>query len=371
MGRRRAAGIGLIAPIVGIVGTLGVAILISDLYKGDLELETFALVVMVFLGSPFATYWLWRRLSGHEIRHQVVSGGNLEPRWKALLVLLIAGSLAWSLLFYIYRVYIYREAQFAAARRYEVQRRYQASEFISRGQALARQGDVEGAIIAFKEAQKLDPNIDLDLRTRYGISRPLTNTIEEHFGAVAQSLYGEHLARQGDVQRAIAAFKEAQKLNPNIDLDPLTNTIDQDPKAVKKIDLGRRLAQQGEIEEALQAYIEAEKLDPSLTSASFWNEVGWSFGLNNHAAQALIASEKAVKLAAGVDPYMLVQIRDTRGLARALTGDTKGAIEDFEAYSRSDRAPQRLKDKRQQWVDALRKGQQPFTPQLLRELRSE
>jgi tetratricopeptide (TPR) repeat protein len=433
MGRRLAAGIGLVAPVVGIVGTLGVAILITDLYQGELELEIFALVVMVFLGSPFATYWLWRRLSGREIRHHVVSGGDLEPRWKALLVLLIASFLAWSLPFYIYR-----ESHFAAERRYEVfQRGYQASEFISRGQALARQGDIEGAITAFKEAQKLDPNINLDPRRRYGIPRPLTNTIEKHPGAVAQSLYGEHLARQGDVQRAIAAFKEAQKLDPNIDLDPMTNSIDQDPKAVAemlaargkvdagqelarqgnmegaitafkeaqkfepdidldpmtnsidqdpkavaekfaargraeiKIDLGHRLTQKGETKEALQAYVDAESLDPSLTDALFWNSVGWNFGLNNQAAQALIASEKAVKLAAGRDPYTLVQIRDTRGLARALTGDTKGAIEDFEAYISSDRAPQRMKDKRQQWVDALRKGQQPFTQQLLRELRSE
>jgi hypothetical protein len=94
IGRRRAAGIGLVAPFVGIVGTFGFAILIPN---GALELEMFALMVMVLLGSPFATYWLWRRLSGREIRYHVASGGALQPRWKALLVLLIAGFLAWFL----------------------------------------------------------------------------------------------------------------------------------------------------------------------------------------------------------------------------------------------------------------------------------
>jgi tetratricopeptide (TPR) repeat protein len=205
----------------------------------------------------------------------------------------------------------------------EAQRRYEASEFVFEGQALARQGDEKGAIAAFEAALARDPAIDLD---------PETDTIDQDLKAVAQKF----------AARA---------------------------KAAEKLALGQQLAQEGNAEKALQAYVEAEKLDPSLTDSSFWNHVGWWFSLDNHAAQALIASEKAVERAAG-NPSLLSASRDTRGLARALAGDTKGAIEDFEMFIRLDMQP-RLNAQRQQWVDALRKGQQPFTPQLLKKLRSE
>jgi len=48
------------------------------------------------------------------------------------------------------------------------------------------------------------------------------------------------------------------------------------------------------------------------------------------------------------------------GLARAFTGDTQGAIEDFEAFVGSDAAPE-MEVQRREWVNALRKGQHPFT----------
>ncbi len=56
-------------------------------------------------------------------------------------------------------------------------------------------------------------------------------------------------------------------------------------------------------------------------------------------------------------------------LARALTGDVAGAIDDFEAYvawtgNDRDRA------QRQGWIDALRAGQNPFTSELLERLRN-
>ncbi len=36
----------------------------------------------------------------------------------------------------------------------------------------------------------------------------------------------------GKVQEAIAAYKEAQQLDPEIDLNPDTETIDKDPKTI-------------------------------------------------------------------------------------------------------------------------------------------
>jgi len=78
-----------------------------------------------------------------------------------------------------------------------------------------------------------------------------------------------------------------------------------------------------------------------------------------------------VRLAPEDDNYLAARSRDTRGLAKALIGDTQGAIEDFEAVIASDMTPREIKAQQQEWVGALRKGQQPFTPQLLEKLRSQ
>ncbi|BDA67787.1 WD-40 repeat protein [Calothrix sp. PCC 7716] len=63
-------------------------------------------------------------------------------------------------------------------------------------------------------------------------------------------------------------------------------------------------------------------------------------------------------------------IRNNRGLARALTGNYKGAIPDFEAYM------QEIDDKEskaqwQGWVKDLRAGKNPFTKEVLDKLRSQ
>jgi regulator of sirC expression with transglutaminase-like and TPR domain len=60
-------------------------------------------------------------------------------------------------------------------------------------------------------------------------------------------------------------------------------------------------------------------------------------------------------------------IRDSRGLARALTGNFKGAIEDFQVFIEStDDAD--VKAQRESWVKDLQAGNNPFTPEVLENL---
>ena len=65
--------------------------------------------------------------------------------------------------------------------------------------------------------------------------------------------------------------------------------------------------------------------------------------------------------------------KDSRGLARALTGKTAEAIEDFEAYVKwSDNSAH--KAQRQRWIDDLRAGKPPsaiFTKEVLKQLRNQ
>jgi regulator of sirC expression with transglutaminase-like and TPR domain len=77
----------------------------------------------------------------------------------------------------------------------------------------------------------------------------------------------------------------------------------------------------------------------------------------------MFACEKAVKLAPNNG-----DIRDSRGLARALTGDYEGAISDFEAYI-AQAKDKKIKAQRQGWVKALRAAQNPFTKEVLKKLQ--
>ena len=63
-----------------------------------------------------------------------------------------------------------------------------------------------------------------------------------------------------------------------------------------------------------------------------------------------------------------------RGLARALTGNFAGAVEDFTMYL--EWAPKNKKSEeeirlRQQWTEALKAHQNPFDAETLQKLRSQ
>lgn len=66
--------------------------------------------------------------------------------------------------------------------------------------------------------------------------------------------------------------------------------------------------------------------------------------------------------------------RDSRGVARALTGDTAGAIADFQAYvewAPNNNRPEEAIKKRREWIQALKAGRNPFDKATLKALRRE
>ncbi|MGI2904775.1 tetratricopeptide repeat protein [Tolypothrix sp. VBCCA 56010] len=137
-------------------------------------------------------------------------------------------------------------------------------------------------------------------------------------------------------------------------------------RSISKLEEGRSLATQGRIKEAVAVYKEAEKSNPAIVSALSWNELCWSGSLHNHPSDVIFACDKAVIFAPGNPQYL-----DSRGLARALTGDTQGAIEDFQAFVDGNNGSPKEKLQRQAWIDALRAGKNPFTPEELESLRNQ
>ena len=72
------------------------------------------------------------------------------------------------------------------------------------------------------------------------------------------------------------------------------------------------------------------------------------------------ACEHAVKLSYDSPPVV-----DSRGLARALTGRTTGAIADFEIFANHSDSDAQERNQRRRWIAELKAGRNPFTPDVL------
>jgi WD40 repeat protein len=176
---------------------------------------------------------------------------------------------------------------------------------------------------------------------------------------------GRTLAKEEKVEAAIAIFQRMLELDPDLDLKPRSEA--QKLAAPSILEKSRNLAIKGDIEKALAGYTEAQIFDPTLEiSASSWNALCWFGSLWGYAADVLDACDKAV----ASDPNY-AEIRDSRGLARALTGDFDGAIEDFQVFVDWWATNEEEKAQRQRWIEALRAGEIPFTPEVLEALQNK
>jgi len=109
----------------------------------------------------------------------------------------------------------------------------------------------------------------------------------------------------------------------------------------------------------------AIKLDPSFSQA--YNSLCWYGSLLGDAINVLRVCEQAVMLEPNNPHY-----RDSRGVARALTGDYMGAILDFRFYviqAGIDSSTHQVDIlQREQWISALSQGVNPFNSAKLHEL---
>jgi len=181
--------------------------------------------------------------------------------------------------------------------------------------------------------------------------------------AVDLLVQGKNEARGGNLRSAIEKIREATKLDPLIDLDPAAEA--KRLAAQSLVSRGDRLVKLDSVVEAIAAYRQADELDSTQISPESWNALCWWGTLSGHASEVMFACQKAVELAPANGG-----IRDSRGVARALTGNSRGAIDDFRAYLEWDWDKTR-KAKRESWIRALRSGGNPFSKKVLEELRRE
>ncbi|OAB60045.1 hypothetical protein AY600_15540 [Phormidium willei BDU 130791] len=134
-------------------------------------------------------------------------------------------------------------------------------------------------------------------------------------------------------------------------------------RASELLEEGERHIMRGEVLEAVSLYEEADALSlHGEVGAQSWNLLCWYGSLWGEPEAVLEACERAVELAPDN-----VEIRDSRGLARALVGDFEGAIADFRVFvEQTDHEGRRFQ--RQNWIEMLQADENPFTPSVLRML---
>jgi WD40 repeat protein len=173
--------------------------------------------------------------------------------------------------------------------------------------------------------------------------------------------------KKADLEAARAKFAEAKKLDASI-VDYSKLETEMKSFASQWIEKGITQAKEGDITSALTLYEKAQQINPAIVNADSWNGLCWFGSIDGSAKDVLFACEKAVKLASA---EAKTDYQDSRGLAKALTGDTQGAISDFQSYVDDPQRDKALQPKRKQWIEALKKGRNPFTKEVLEKLKNE
>ncbi len=134
--------------------------------------------------------------------------------------------------------------------------------------------------------------------------------------------------------------------------------------------LARTQLEKGKSDEAKAIIQEALDWILPLEDAVTDNSLCWFGSLDGFADQVMPACERAVSLAPA---NQASGFRDSRGLALALTGQTDKAIEDFQAFvdwSMQNGYYDTDGRQREEWIAALKRGENPFDQQLLQSLRN-
>ncbi|MDM8561772.1 hypothetical protein QUF54_00280 [Candidatus Marithioploca araucensis] len=260
-----------------------------------------------------------------------------------------------------------------------------ATVLVDQGTTLVGKGKIIAAIGKYQEAQQMDSNLKISAENwnnlcwngrLFGHAAKVMEYCEKAVELAPKNWKmrsSRALAKTvtGNIQGAIEDFQFAiEKSDDNKWKQEMQGLLDALRKgenpllASVLVNQGKILAGKGKIIAAIDKYQEAQQMDPNLKiSAEGWNWLCYGGSLYGHAAKVMNSCEKAVALA----PENW-GIRDSRALARALTGNIQGAIEDLQfVIEKSD--DEEYKSKRQGWLDSLQKGENPFTEEVLKKLR--
>jgi WD40 repeat protein len=189
---------------------------------------------------------------------------------------------------------------------------------------------------------------------------------------------GRQAAEIGDFDKALRSFREAKARDPNVDLAELEGEartlmgqyrINRSKMLVSRADSFSRA---GRFDSLTVAKIDVILGELAAADSIFevpagsWNSICWFGTLWGHAARVIHACDLGVARSHGAS-----YARDSRGVARAITGDTAGALADFVVFIDDKEQEEYQRLQRTEWVGSLRAGTNPFTRETLRGLLSQ
>ena len=176
---------------------------------------------------------------------------------------------------------------------------------------------------------------------------------------------GDELTRKKNVRQATRLYNQALIWNNEISFNPKDRV-----KKIIEFEEGVQLIEEGNIESAIEKFYAVQALQPPLQQSlaevdRSWNLLCWQGSLQGYAAEVMFACDNVSALFASNYSFL-----NSRGLARALTDDTKGAIEDLKAFV-AVTLDASVKAQYQECIYTLEQGVNPFTSDVLESLREE
>ena len=215
------------------------------------------------------------------------------------------------------------------------------------------------------------------LRVRSAQFSPDGKTVVTAAQDATARLYFTHLEdlipiAQARVGRELTCEEREQYLNeqnvcPTPTPTPIPTSIAEGiaaATAIESFNQADQAAQKGDQQTASRLFTQAVQSAIQAADAKVNDTICWYGSIDGFAAIVMPACERAVALAPDEKGYA-----DSRGLARALTGDTKGAIADFKAAVEAYKESTEYVKKRQQWIATLEAGGNPFDAATLKSLR--
>ncbi|MEM7795050.1 MAG: hypothetical protein AAF579_11460 [Cyanobacteria bacterium P01_C01_bin.118] len=244
------------------------------------------------------------------------------------------------------------------------------ASLIEQSKELAAKGQVKEAMSKFNQALKLDP---MDPRLNFE-SESRANKL----AAEALVKEGEDLVAADDMSAAIQKFEQALELSP----DSLRTAADSHANQVMALLLlekFKNLIWQGEEEEEFSEAIKLQSkindLAPDLMTYVEYAIFCFKGSLYGHTEKVLGFCNQAVVITPDFEKHIA---RAFRGIARAQTGNMEGALADWEFFLKiyNEDDPDNYADylnsafgNASDWVETLKKGENPFVPDVLAELK--
>jgi hypothetical protein len=190
----------------------------------------------------------------------------------------------------------------------------------------------------------------------------------------------DHVARVSAWRPADLIDEICQRLTRNLNLAEWRQYLETEPyratcpdipgHAIDMLKQADELAGSGKRELAETGFKAAIEAVGRERDAQLANSACWFGAIDGFAGIVLPACERAVALA---DEGTIAPYRDSRGVARALSGDRAGAIDDFKffiAWAKGREANAQEMSVRQAWLATLQSGGDPFDAATLKGLRN-